>query len=101
MAQSSSATVITEHFKGTRITIHSDLNFPSLMNRLYDEIGHRNSSKFLNIAQGIKSYDQENKQIFIDGVEDAIGKYGFMIFQVSKSSPCISLLFAVLSRSGV
>jgi len=71
------------------------------MNRLYNEIGHPSSSKFPSIAKGIKSYDQENKQIFIDGVEDAIGKYGFMIFQVSKPPSCTSVPCTVLSRSGV
>lgn len=81
MAHKSSTTSFT--YSVTQKTSHTSLAFETVMSNLYASIGKPTDSKLPAIAANITSYDEINKEKFIEGVNAAVGPQGFMIFGVS------------------
>ncbi|TGO21613.1 hypothetical protein BPAE_0210g00180 [Botrytis paeoniae] len=78
MAHKSSTTAFT--YSVTRQTSHTPLAFETVMSNLYASIGKPTDLKSPAIVANIVSYDEKNKEEFIEGVEAAVGPQGFMIF---------------------
>ncbi|ATZ53086.1 hypothetical protein BCIN_08g06940 [Botrytis cinerea B05.10] len=78
MAHKSSTTSFT--YSVTQKTSHTSLAFETVMSNLYASIGKPTDSKLPAIAANITSYDEINKEKFIEGVNAAVGPQGFMIF---------------------
>ncbi|TGO50955.1 hypothetical protein BCON_0172g00120 [Botryotinia convoluta] len=78
MAHKSSTTSFT--YSVTRKTSHTSLALETVMSNLYASIGKPTDLKSPAIVANIVSYDENNKEKFIEGVEAAVGPQGFMIF---------------------
>ena len=81
------ATQMVENYTGTRITVHSDQPFKSVVSKLYSSIG--TPDKAGEKAKPVDSLATSSKarDTFIAKLESSIGPHGFMIFQVSELAP--------------
>ena len=88
------ATRIVENYTGTRISVHSDQPFESVVSKLYSSIGTPDKAE--DKAKPVDSLATSSKarDTFIAKVKSSIGPHGFMIFQVSELAPwpCLSAL---------
>ncbi|KAE9371459.1 TT1751-like protein [Stipitochalara longipes BDJ] len=72
----------SQSFEGTRITVDSSKPFDEVISSLYSSIGSpADTSKWIAIAENIKSYSDEERKEFVSAVSKTIGPHGFKIFK--------------------